>query len=94
MLDGPFLIVFFQQLRDVIFPKIVKLNSAGIMEDIKLGIFQLQNGKSQSPEIFPDVIKFASRLNLNDGLAYFCGSFLFYSRRGTSMTLVSLEKSC
>jgi hypothetical protein len=72
----------------------MKFNPAGIMEDIKLGILQLQNGKSQSPEIFPDVIKFASRLNLNDGFTYFGGSFLFYSKRGTSMKLVSLEKSC
>jgi hypothetical protein len=88
MLDGPFLIVFFQQLRDVIFSKIMELNPAGIMEDIKLSIFQLQNGKSQSPEILSDVIKFASRLNLDDGLAYFSGSVLFYSRRITSMMLV------
>jgi hypothetical protein len=88
MLDCPFLIVFFQQLRDIIFPKIMKFNPAGIMEDIKLCIFQLQNGKSQSPEIFPDVIKFAGRLNLNDGLTYFRGSFLFYSKGLTSMTLV------
>jgi hypothetical protein len=53
------------------------------MEDIKLSIFQLQNGKSKTPEVFPDVIKLASGLNFDYGLAYFCGSFLSDGKRGT-----------
>ena len=53
------------------------------MEDIKLCILKIQNRQGQSPKVFPNVVKLASGLNLDNGFADFGRSFLSYEEEFT-----------
>lgn len=61
----PFL-VLFEHLSNVVGFKVMELNSARVMKNIKLCIFQTQNWKSKSPKVLSDMVKLSRCLNLNN----------------------------